>query len=160
MRQVPRSGYSRYIGGRRGMMMIASVHAALAEQSRLSSMEHSRRATAEELVAVVAHDIRNYLAPIELRLEALRRKVVGERQTEADGALITQIAESIGRLRTLVSDLLDVARIDHGLFHVQPSHVSLGELVKESARALSRPDRNVDVRTQATGRILVPGDRE
>lgn len=87
------------IGGeRRGMVMVASLkrdyfteqdgryaefvvrwvgilahRAELAESMRRNAVEHSRRAVAEELVAVVAHDLRNYLTPIELRLELLRR---------------------------------------------------------------------------------------
>ena len=52
---------------------IASVaeRAELVESIRRTAVEQTRRRTADELVSVVAHDIRNYLQPITWRLQAL-----------------------------------------------------------------------------------------
>ncbi len=172
------------IGGkRRGMVMVASlkpdhfsdgdVHwvetivrwtgllahrAELAEGMRRNSIEHSRRATADELVEVVAHDLRNYLAPIELRLQTLR--LMAARDTPHDAMLmeVERIFNSMRRLRTLVSDLLDVARLDHGLFRIEPDLLDMIALVQESARALETPHANIKVRVQSTGRIMAIAD--
>jgi signal transduction histidine kinase len=169
-------------GKRRGMVMIASLEsdhfstedvvcaetlvrwigvlahrAELSEEMRRNSIEQSRRATADELIAIVAHDIRNYLAPVEVRLQNLKM-LLTRSQPEAALQEMTHIFNSFGQLRTLVSDLLDVARLDHGLFRVDPAVMDVSELVQEAARALARPNIHVDVRVQSTGRILVYAD--
>lgn len=170
-------------GGRRGMVMIASLkpdhfadddvqcaetlvrwigvlahRAELAEETRRNSIEQSRRATADELIAIVAHDIRNYLAPIEVRLQTLRTLLTRSTPPEAALEEIARISKSLGQLRTLVSELLDVARLDHGLFRVDPAVFDLSELVQDAARALARPNIHVDMRVQSMGRILVYAD--
>jgi two-component system, OmpR family, sensor kinase len=170
-------------GKRRGMVMIASlkpehfspddVHfaetlvrwvgvlahrAELTEQMRRNSIEQSRRATADELVAVVAHDVRNYLAPIQLRLQSLKAVAEREPQLQRMLAEVELIIHSVGQLRTLVSDLLDVARLDHGLFRINPAAIDLASLVQESAATLARPEITLDVRIQSTGQILVLAD--
>jgi len=170
-------------GKRRGMVMIASlkgdhfsaddVHfaetlvrwigvlahrAELAEEMRRNSMDQSRRATADELVTVVAHDVRNYLSPIELRLQTLR--VLAQRESPSTPMLeeIGKIFKSVSQLRALVTDLLNLARLDHGLFRLEPAVIDLTDLVRDSARALERPNIRLDVRVQSTGQILVPAD--
>src|SRR5206468_10665782 len=86
------------IGGeRRGMLMVASQaadfftaedlrmtetvgrwvgvvahRAQLAEAMSRNAAEAGRRAGAEELITILAHDLRNYLAPISTRLQLLR----------------------------------------------------------------------------------------
>jgi two-component system OmpR family sensor kinase len=169
-------------GTRRGMVMIASQkrdlfteddaryaemvvrwtgvlghRAELAEKMRRNAVEQSRRALAEELVAVVAHDLRNYITPIELRLDLLRRLAERERQEEVLGE-VRACVRSVAQLGTLVSDLLDVARLEYGVFRVDPATLDLAELAAESARTLARPAVRVDVRVQSTGLILVTGD--
>jgi two-component system, OmpR family, sensor kinase len=170
-------------GKRRGMVMIASLQsehfsdedlhcaetlvrwtgllahrAELAEDMRRNSMEQSRRAAADELVAVVAHDVRNYLAPIELRLQTVKTLLRREPKTQPVLAEIDSISRSVAQLRTLVGHLLDVARLDHGLFRIDPVLLDLVALVQESATALARPDTRVDVCLQSTGQILVVAD--
>jgi signal transduction histidine kinase len=169
-------------GATRGMVMIASLQpnyftdedarfaetvvrwlgvlahrAELAEQTRRNAVEQGRRAVAEELVAVVAHDVRNYLTPIGLRLELLRR--LAERNQQAQQLPELEAARNaVAQLGSLVSDLLDVTRIDEGLFRMQPALVDLHALVEESARTLGTPQVKVDVRLQAMGKPVVPGD--
>ncbi|HEY6925750.1 MAG TPA: GAF domain-containing sensor histidine kinase, partial [Steroidobacteraceae bacterium] len=170
-------------GKRRGMVMIAScardrfseedvrraemlVHwigilahrAELAEQMQRNAAEHSRRATADELIAVVAHDVRNYLAPIELRLRLLRNVVTREHRTEELLKEIDLISRPMGQLRTLVSDLLDVSRLDQGLFRMDPAPLELVVAVKESANALGRSGMGLDVRVQCLGSVVVLAD--
>lgn len=172
------------IGGkRRGMVMIASLkpdrfsgedvrwaerivrwtgllahRAELAEEMRRNSIEQSRRATADELVEIVAHDLRNYLAPVEMRLQTLRLLATREPHSNALLPEMDRIFSSMRRLRTLVSDLLDVARLDHGLFRIQPALLDIVSLIQESARALETPRANIKVRVQSMGRILLVAD--
>jgi signal transduction histidine kinase len=160
-------------GQRRGMMMIASLkpdhfsaedvrfaeslgrwvsilahRAQLSEEIARNSVEQGRRAGAEELVTVLAHDLRNYLQPLHMRLELLRLRAQREaRKEDADDAEAS--ARSVLRLGSLISDILDVARIDQGVFQIQPEFVDLGALVRDTAAMLSTPDHPVQVTVQA-----------
>jgi signal transduction histidine kinase len=170
-------------GKRRGMVMIASLNAdhfseedvrysetlvrwmgvlahraELAEGMRRNSIEQSRRSTADELIAVVAHDLRNYLTPIELRLQALRVVVTRDSEREPILAELERLSHAVSQLRALVTDILDVARLDHGLFRIDAAVLDLTSLVQESARALATPGIEMDVRAQLTGQILILAD--
>jgi signal transduction histidine kinase len=171
------------IGGkRRGMIMIASLkpdfftaedarfaesvahwagivahRAELAEQIGRNAAAQARRSAAEELVTILAHDLRNLLGPLGLRLEVLRARAQGP-QREEDRRDIDASARTLDRLAALVSDLLDVARIDQGVFQVQPKLVDLGALVTAVAGVFDTPQHPVLVRVQEGDPIPVPAD--
>jgi two-component system OmpR family sensor kinase len=171
------------IGGeRRGMMMLASLRhdfftaedarfaesvahwtgivahrAQLAEQIGRNAAEQARRAAAEELVTVLAHDLRNLLGPLGLRLDMLTMRARAK-EREEDLRDLDVAVRAVGRLTALVSDLPDVARIDQGVFQVQPQLTDLGALVTEVASVLDTPQHPVVVRVQEGEPIRVPAD--
>ena len=169
-------------GERRGMLMIASLkpeffsaddvrfaeslgrwvsilahRAELAEQIARNAVEQGRRAAAEELVTVLAHDLRNYLQPLHMRLELLRLRAQRDRRKEdagdADGA-----ARAVLRLGGLISDILDVARIDQGVFQIQREFVDVGALVRDTAGMLSTAEHPVSVTVQEGEPVRAPAD--
>jgi two-component system OmpR family sensor kinase len=169
-------------GQRRGMLMIASLkpeffksddvafaeslsrwvgilahRAELAEQMSRNAAEQGRRAGAEELVTVLAHDLRNYLQPLHMRLELLRLRAqrAGRKDDAAD---VDAAARSVLRLAGLVSDILDVARIDQGVFQMQPEFFDLGALVRETATLLSTPDHPVIVTVELGDSVTMAAD--
>ena len=167
------------IGGRRrGMMMLASLkpdfftaddarfaesaahwigivahRAELAEQIGRNAAEQARRAAAEELVTVLAHDLRNFLGPLTLRLDILRM------QRGPQGAEDVEAARRIvKRLEALVSDLLDVARIDQGVFQFKPEMVDVRALVADVVKVLDCTQHPIRLRVEDGEGILVPAD--
>lgn len=92
------------------------VHRAeLAEELGRNAIETGRRAGAEEMVTVLAHDLRNYLSPISMRLEALRIRAEREGRG-ADAGEAIHALRSVKRLADLIGEILDVARIDQDCF--------------------------------------------
>jgi signal transduction histidine kinase len=174
-------GVPLVIGGeRRGMMMIASLkpdfftpddvrfaeavghwagivahRAELAEEIGRNAAAQARRAAAEELVTVLAHDLRNLLSPLMLRLDMLRMRMKGQGEGLADVEAATR---TVARLDSLVSDLLDVARIDQGVFQLRPQMVDLGALVVEVAATLETPQHPIHLRVQEGEPIRAPSD--
>lgn len=169
-------------GKRRGMIMLASLkpdfftpedarfvesiahwagivahRAELAEQIGRNAAAQARRAAAEELVTILAHDLRNLLGPLGLRLEMLKLRAQGP-QREEDRRDADAAARTLQRLTALVSDLLDVARIDQGMFQVQPQLVDVGELVAEVAAVFDSPQHPVRLSVQEGGSLQVPAD--
>jgi two-component system, OmpR family, sensor kinase len=131
--------------------------AELAEEIGRNAAAQARRAAAEELVTVVAHDLRNFLSPLSLRLEVLRLRAQGDHREE-DVRDAEAASRTISRLSELVNNLLDVARIDQGVFHVQPSLVDIGAMVTEIAATLETRQHPVLVRVQEGTAAMVAGD--
>ena len=92
---------------------------------RRQAVNDSRNATAEELITVVSHDLRNYLSPASLRLQTLRRRAeLDNRRLDVSDAIAA--ATAIERVAALVTDLLDTARLREGLLPLTPRQVELG----------------------------------
>jgi signal transduction histidine kinase len=165
---------------RRGMIMLASLQrdffteldaafltsaarwvGMVAERAELianierNAVEQGRRATAETLIAVLAHDVRNYLAPATMRLHHMKLSAEAQRRAadarDADAAL-----DALGNLSALVSDLLDAARLEAGAFHVSAEPVDIVALAHDAARVMSTPDHEIAVKAYKT--IVVAAD--
>jgi len=87
-----------------------------------------------DLLAAVSHDLRTPLTTILFTLESLQK--FGETHDEAERAeLLALAAGETARLSRLVSDLLDMGRIEANAVAVKPSPIPPAELV---ASALQR----------------------
>jgi two-component system, OmpR family, sensor kinase len=118
------------------------VHRAeLVEEMSRNAVEQGRRAVAQELVTALAHDFKNLLTPVHVRVDMIRRRA----STEPDRGDAEAALRSVNRLNRLVVDLLDVARLDQGLFELDLQPVHLPSLVEETVRALSRPGAEISV---------------
>src|SRR5262249_45313532 len=104
----------------------------------------------DEFLAVLGHELRNPLAPLQNGLELL---ALGGH----DPALVTHARQVMERqlrhLVRLVDDLLDVARIRSGKIVLEPGRVELSAVV-ESAVELARPI--IDARSHDLRVILPP----
>lgn len=103
------------------------------KRAELALQESDRRK--EEFLAVLAHELRNPLAPIVSGLEVLRR-------TPQDRALVERITATMARqtkqLVMLVDDLLEVVRINEDKLTLRLQAVSIAEVVRDAVSA-TRP---------------------
>jgi signal transduction histidine kinase len=99
---------------------------------------------ARELLMVAAHDIRNYLTPVHGRLDLMRRRAL--REGRADYLQDSEHAtRSLDRLRRLVDDLLDVSRLERGLFQVEPHRIDVAAVVWEAAEAFASGEIAIEI---------------
>jgi two-component system OmpR family sensor kinase len=134
---------------------LAGHRAQLAERVAASARDEGRRAAAEEIVMMVAHDLRNLLAPALGRVQLLKRRATGE--TRASVLRDADAAErALNRASRLISDLLDVARLDQGLFELTPGAVELVPLLDEVSSALVEPGKRITVR--ASEEVVLTAD--
>jgi len=83
----------------------------------------------DEVLSIVAHDLRNPLHTITLTAGLLKEVQVDRAELERH----TQVIErSAAAMHHLIRDLLDVARIDAGRFSVEVGRFDLAHLVKEA----------------------------
>lgn len=116
----------------------------LARELTESSVAAGRRMAAEELVTVFAHDARNVVYPVDLTVHAIGRRAERDgRQDDVDDA--RRARRGLGRLSALVSDVLDVARLEQGLFTFDLQPTALAPLVEEVAALLASPGAAVTV---------------
>ncbi len=111
-----------------------------------------------EFLAVLAHELRNPLAPMSNALQTLKRL-----KPEAPEAkdLLALIARQIEHLSRLVNDLLDISRITQEKIELRPERVNLNEIVLRALEAneLAIKDKRHTVKTSLLSKPLsVYGD--
>jgi signal transduction histidine kinase/ActR/RegA family two-component response regulator len=106
--------------------MLDHLHRQQADLQR----EHERK---DEFLAMLAHELRNPLAPISSAAQLLRMLF-------KDVPRIKDISEVIGRqvahMTHLVDDLLDVSRVTRGLVTINKKQVDLGAVLREAVEQI------------------------
>jgi len=82
----------------------------------------------EEFLAMLAHELRNPLAPLRTGLQLLRLSEV-ERQRERVRMMLERQVENLSRL---VDDLLDVSRITRGKISLQKQTLDVGDVLRRA----------------------------
>lgn len=129
--------------------------AELLEATARNAVEQGRRAAAEELVTVLAHDLRNFISPISTRVQLIQLRAARDGR-DADARDADAALKGIERLTRLITDLLDVARIDQGMFRLDLQPLDLGALAADVAATLTTPEH--EVRVLAAEQVIVCAD--
>src|SRR5262249_24052935 len=86
----------------------------------------------DEFLAMLAHELRNPLAPILHCLRIMETEALSE-----DGKYVREIAErQVGHMSRLLEDLLDVARITRGQVVLRKESVDLGSIMTRAVEAI------------------------
>lgn len=129
--------------------------AELVEEIARNSVEQGRRAVAEELVTMLAHDLRNLISPVDTRLQMIRRRAAADQRgsdvRDSDAAM-----RAVQRLNQMITNILDVARLDQGALRLDPEPIDLAALASEIAGTLSTPEH--EVRVTAPEEVIVHAD--
>lgn len=132
--------------------MAQKLHAASKESSKLEKLRR-------DFVANISHELRTPVTVIRGSLEALRDGVVTEPHMVEDYHR-QMLSESI-YLERLVSDLLDLARLQNTDFTMEKSEVSLKDIAQDAVHSI-RPvaeKKSIEVRLSCVGKSLfVLGD--
>ena len=123
---------------------VIAHRAELTRRMTEAAAEQARRLTAEELVTVLAHDLRNPLAAATARIQLVQR-AAARQDRQQDVASTTAALESLGRINTMVADLLDVSRLERGTFAIVPQSVELTRLVGEAVATFETAPRAVQL---------------
>ena len=86
----------------------------------------------DEFLAMLAHELRNPLAPIRTALHHLR--VTGDKPGVLE-YVRPMMERQVGHMVRLIDDLLDVSRITSGKIHLQRQRSLLGDLVQSAVEA-------------------------
>jgi PAS domain S-box-containing protein len=128
------------------------------EHRRTQERLHDADRRKDEFLAILAHELRNPLAPIRTAVGILRAQNVPEvLQVRARDIIDRQVAH----MARLVDDLLDVSRLSRGQISLQRSAVSLGEILDaaiETARPLIEERRHTLTERRTTRSVVLDAD--
>jgi PAS domain S-box-containing protein len=103
------------------------------ERARLVRELQEAISARDDFLSIASHELRTPLTPIRLTVQRLRRK--GQDPAAAVPKLVTSQLETmdrqVGRLDTLINELLDVSRITVGRMDLEVTEFDLGALVRE-----------------------------
>jgi len=137
----------------------AKVTRDLTTRRRLEDLQKTERRM-NEFLAMLAHELRNPLAPMRTALDIAQRKK-GDLQVQE--VTLEMFSKQLAHLTRMVDDLLDVGRITTGKVELRLEDVDLNEALRERVAAfgptfearhqtleLMLPDRPTPVRADTT----------
>ena len=123
------------------------IHRAeLVERLKQEAMQQGRRQAAEEVLTIMARDLRTYLTPLRGRIEVLERRACQERR-EQDIRDTRAVNHTLGLLEQVSADLLDVAHLNQGIFAINAQPMHLMELVQDVVAAFSTAETPIHIHT-------------
>ena len=111
------------------------ARAQLAEQRQLAEELREAHRRKDEFLAMLAHELRNPLAPIRNSLHILRLAGQDDPTVRRTGEMMER---QVVQMVRLVDDLLEVSRITRGKIELRPERVDVATVVR-SAGETSRP---------------------
>jgi CheY-like chemotaxis protein len=126
-----------------------SARSAAAELNRQLQAEHVQK---DQFLAMLAHELRNPLAPMTSALEIVRRTAALQPDARVNRQLDI-MSRQLQQLTHLVDDLLDVSRVSRGLIELRREVLPLRDVLR-SAIESSRPLLDSRGHTLTIGPIL------
>ncbi|KAA6182789.1 PAS domain-containing sensor histidine kinase [Pseudomonas veronii] len=136
----------------------SALRQAQAELKSAYEEAQLRASFAEQMVAIVSHDLKNPLTAIKMASGILAR----EERTTRESKMLGHISQSVNRAERMIADLLDLAlaRVGQGIT-LSPSTVDLHAFVGASVDELRMtfPEATLVHQTVGTGNACLDADR-
>ncbi len=114
---------------------LAGRAAAAVENARLYEAIDSANEQKSQFVSIVTHELRIPLTSIKGYADLIRQGIVGE-VTDQQAEFLDVIANNVGRMSDLISDLSDISRIERGKIKLDMEQVHIQERLKETVDSL------------------------
>lgn len=106
----------------------------LVERMKEKHVEQER--VAEELLTIMTHELRNYLQPLGGRLDLMMERARREGR-EKDVRDAESSIHTLNLLARGISDVVDIARLNQGVFALTPVSMNMKEIVQEVVMAFA-----------------------
>jgi CheY-like chemotaxis protein len=135
----------------------AKVTQDLSQKRYIQDLEAAAK-NVSEFVAVLAHELRNPLAPIMAAVQVIEGTPAGHPAREA---MQKTIARQSAHLARIVDDLLDISRVTRGELVITPERIELSEVARHAAEtaapAIENAKHELEMRF-ASQPVYVDGD--
>jgi PAS domain S-box-containing protein len=137
----------------------AKVTQDLSERRHMQDLEKAAK-NVNEFIAMLAHELRNPLAPIRTAVQVMAK-------ARADAETLESMRQTIDRqsaqLARIVDDMIDIARITRGSLVIDHEPVELAEVVRRALEtatpAIEAARHGLEVQVPESG-LVVHGDRD
>ena len=102
----------------------------------------------DTILAVVSHDLRSPLRGISISAGMIDRRLPQEAKDEELKRHLRLIREAVKRMDRLIGNLLDLTRIESGIFSVQTTECTISDLLDETLREIRPQAENNGVRLE------------
>ncbi|MES2944201.1 MAG: PAS domain S-box protein [Pseudomonadota bacterium] len=123
------------IGPNGTLLGFGKVTRDMTERSRMRDLEHSSKRM-NEFLAMLAHELRNPLAPIRNAVSILQLEPAPSSTVRTSRDMIDR---QLSHMTRLVDDLLDAGRLTSGKIRIKPELICFNEVAARAIEA-SRPD--------------------
>jgi PAS domain S-box-containing protein len=127
---------------------LAHLAALALENARLYRAAQQATRTRDEVLGIVAHDLRSPLSALSMSAQLVERQLERGRtgpETRDMLQLMLRMAQRMGRL---VDDLLDISHLEAGQLSVLPGHQGAGGLVAEALEQARPTASGLELRTE------------
>jgi sigma-B regulation protein RsbU (phosphoserine phosphatase) len=135
-----------------------ALQQAQAELSEAYAVAQRRALFAEQMMAIVSHDLKNPLTAIRMASDFLSRS----ERTSKERQLLGHIAQSSERAQRMIADLLDFtqARVGHGI-SIKTTSLDLHAVIQHAVDELRMafPNATLKHHTEGTGVACLDADR-
>lgn len=133
----------------RAQALANALDAARAEGASLNAELRDEQRHKDDFLAMLAHELRNPLAPLVTSIDLLRRRVLDAHDSRAQ---LDVMARQVNQLTRLVDDLLDVSRVSRGRIELRRQRLDLGDVLRDAVHS-TQP--LLDARRHAV-RVMLP----
>jgi len=112
---------------------VSSMQTEMAERKRIEAALKEADRHKDEFLAMLAHELRNPLAPIRNAVEIMRRSALSDPQLVWSRDVIERQVKHLSRL---VDDLLDVSRITRGNINLSRERLPIGTIVSRAIETI------------------------
>jgi PAS domain S-box-containing protein len=140
------------------LVQLASIVANGFENARLYSSLKEQDRRKDEFLAMLAHELRNPLAPIATAAELLKIGIADEARVRRSSEVISR---QVKHMTSLVDDLLDISRVTRGLIQLEHVVVDVNATIRsavEQSRPLIEAREQVLTIEEAAHDVRVMGD--
>jgi signal transduction histidine kinase len=111
----------------------AALQSEVGERARVEAALKRADRHKDEFLAMLAHELRNPLAPIRNAVHLMKIKMLQDPQLRLSREIIER---QLAHLTRLVDDLLDVSRITRGKINLTRANIAVGEIVARAVETV------------------------
>ncbi|MBE4949072.1 hybrid sensor histidine kinase/response regulator [Chryseobacterium culicis] len=114
----------------------------------------------DEFLSIASHELKTPLTSIKAYVQLLERKLKLDKESSEAG-FVTKVQGQIEKLNTLITDLLDVSKIENGKLKINKKPVNLENLISNAIETIVQTHDQREVKIERHGTkpdILIPLD--
>lgn len=99
----------------------------------------------DEFLSIASHELKTPLTSIKAFIQLLERKMTRD-ETNTDVVFVKKALDQIEKLNTLITDLLDVSKIENGKLKINKEHSDLEQLINNTVDTILQTSNNRNIK--------------